>query len=62
MKKVKDFFIIIRGSFWEREGGGGGGGGKTIRPPFLKIVRVMVEPWNLALKYTSTYSFRKYTF
>ena len=31
-------------------------------PPFLKLVRIMLETSNLARKYTPICSFRKYTF
>ena len=30
--------------------------------PCLKLVRIILETWNLVLKYTPIYSFRKYTF
>ena len=36
------------------------GGGKIT--PFLKLIRIMLETWNLARKYTRIFSFRKYTF
>ena len=52
---------LFRGSFWGEEG--------VILPPSphppspcLKLVRIMLETSNLAGKYTSIYSFRKYTF
>ena len=38
----------------------GRGGGKIT--PCLKLVRIMLEPSNLARKYTHICSFRKYTF
>ena len=31
-------------------------------PPFLKLVTIMLEAWNLVRKYTHMFSFRKYTF
>ena len=57
---------LFRGSFW---GGGGGskiGGGWGVEkfappPPRLKLVRIMLETANLARKYKSICSFRKYT-
>ena len=40
-----------------------GGEGKIITPPpCLKLVRIMLKTSNLARKYTSICSFRKYTF
>ena len=47
---------------FEVGGGGGGGGGGKNNPPFLKLVRIMLETSNLAHKYTHTFRFRKYTF
>ena len=46
---------------------GGGGGGKITppppsSPPCLKLVRIMLETWNLARKYTPIRGFRKYVF
>ena len=38
----------------------GGRGGKLL--PCLKLVRVMLETWNLVRQYTHIFSFRKYTF
>ena len=31
-------------------------------PPYLKLVRIMLETWNLVCMYTHKLSFRKYTF
>ena len=45
---------FVRGSFW------GGEEGKIT--PCLKLVRIMLETWNLLRKYTHIFSFRKYTF
>ena len=45
---------LFRRSFWEE-----GVGGIT---PCLKLVRFMLETWNLARKYAIICSFRKYTF
>ena len=59
---------LFRGSFWGGGGGSqirGGGGGCKIPPPppppRLKLVRIMLETANLARKYKSICSFRKYT-
>ena len=41
---------------------GGEGGVKLIPPSCLKLVRIMLETSNLALKYTPICSFRNYTF
>ena len=38
-----------------------GFGGKITTHPFLKLVRITLETWNLVLKYTSICSVRKYT-
>ena len=38
----------------------GGVGGKIT--PYLKLVRIILESWNLAYKYTPICSLRKYTF
>ena len=46
-----DFFS---GSFW------GGEEGKIT--PCLKLLRIMLETWNLLGKYTHIFKFRKYTF
>ena len=45
---------LFRGSFW------GGGEVKLPHPPCLKLVRIMLETSNLARKYKSIFSFRKY--
>ena len=39
---------------------GGDGGGKITL--CLKLIRIMLETWNLVHKYTGIRSFRKYTF
>ena len=41
---------LFKGPFWS---GGEGGGGKIT--PCLKLIRVMLESWNLVRKYTYTY-------
>ena len=46
---------LFRGSFW-------GGGGGMPPPPCLKLVRDMLEAWNLSRKYKFICSFRKYKF
>ena len=45
---------LFRGSFW-------GGWGRKITP-CLKLVRIMLETWNLIRKFTRTCTFRNYTF
>ena len=45
---------LFRGSFW------GGGEVKLPHSPCLKLVRIMLETSNLARKYKSIFSFRKY--
>ena len=40
----------------------GRGGTTPPPPPRLKVVRIMLESWNLARNYTAICSFRKYTF
>ena len=63
-KKVMESFFSInpnlgglfRGLLW----GGGGGGDYT--HSCLKLVRIMLEASNLARKYSTIFSFRKYTF
>ena len=45
---------IFKGSFW------GGVDGKIT--PCLKLVRIMLETWNLARKYKSICIFKKYIF
>ena len=45
---------LFRGSFWGEVG--------KITPPSLKLVRIVLETWNLVRKYTHISSFRKYTF
>ena len=37
-------------------------GESKVTPSCLKIVRIMLETWNLVRKYTHICSFRKYTF
>ena len=44
--------VLFRGLFW-------GGWGLS---PCLKLVRIMLETWNLARKYKPICSFKKYTF
>ena len=39
-----------------------GDGGKTTPLPHLKLLRTMLETWNLVRKYTHICSLRKYTF
>ena len=54
---------LFRGSFWGVYvcvGVGGEGGLKL--SPCLKLVRIMLETWNLVREYKHIYSFRKYTF
>ena len=46
---------LFRGPVW-------GGGGAITLPSCLKLVRIMLETWNLVRKYTNICSFRKYTF
>ena len=41
---------------------GGGGGGGNYTHSCLKLVRIMLEASNLARKYSTIFSFRKYTF
>ena len=50
--------VLFRGSFW----GGGGGGGVKLPPTCLKLVRIMLETWNLVRKNNHICNFRKYIF
>ena len=47
--------------FEVEEGGGGGERGVKLAPS-LKLVKIMLEAWNLVRKYTNIFSSRKYTF
>ena len=52
----KNYFTLIRVGFLGVHFGVGEG------RPCLKLVRIMLETWNLVGKYTHIFSFRKYTF
>ena len=52
---------LFRGSFWGMVLGFEGGGGYNYHP-CLTLVKIMLETWYLARKYTHICSFRKYTF
>ena len=39
-----------------------GGGGGVVKLPRLKLVRIMLETWNLARTYTNIGTFGKHTF
>ena len=49
-------WLTPSGTFW------GGGGGSKITPPYMKLVRIMLETWNFVRKYPCISSFRKCTF
>ena len=46
---------LFRGLFW-------GGRGIKLPSPYLKIIRIKLETWNLVCKHTHVFNFRKYTF
>ena len=44
---------LFKGSFWS---------GRGVKTPCLKLVKIMLESWNLVSNYKHIFSFRKYSF